>query len=88
MLAMPMSEIPEKIPLDSETKALLRGENSLLRPIYQRASIDSPSIGPVKSPSSVIEAVPTFLSQNFRQCPVVQNLSVLPLACLQPDEYH
>jgi c-di-GMP-related signal transduction protein len=35
MLEMPMSEILEKIPLDSETKAVLRGEPSLLRPIYQ-----------------------------------------------------
>ena len=35
MLEMPMSEILEKIPLDTETKAVLRGEPSLLRPIYQ-----------------------------------------------------
>jgi c-di-GMP-related signal transduction protein len=35
MLEMPMAEILEKIPLDSETKAVLRGEASLLRPIYQ-----------------------------------------------------
>jgi EAL and modified HD-GYP domain-containing signal transduction protein len=35
MLEMPMSEILEKIPLDSETKAVLRAEPSLLRPIYQ-----------------------------------------------------
>jgi c-di-GMP-related signal transduction protein len=35
MLETPMSEILEKIPLDSETKAVLRGEPSLLRPIYQ-----------------------------------------------------
>jgi c-di-GMP-related signal transduction protein len=35
MLEMPMSEILEKIPLDSEVKAVLRGEPSLLRPIYQ-----------------------------------------------------
>lgn len=35
MLEMPMSDILEKIPLDSETKAVLRGEASLLRPIYQ-----------------------------------------------------
>jgi c-di-GMP phosphodiesterase len=35
MLEMPMSEILEKIPLDSEIKAVLRGEPSLLRPVYQ-----------------------------------------------------
>ena len=35
MLEMPMSEILEKIPLDRETKAVLRGESSSLRPIYQ-----------------------------------------------------
>jgi c-di-GMP-related signal transduction protein len=35
MLEIPMSEILEKIPLDSEIKAVLRGEPSLLRPIYQ-----------------------------------------------------
>jgi EAL and modified HD-GYP domain-containing signal transduction protein len=35
MLAMPMSEILEKIPLDSETKAVLLGKPSPLRPIYQ-----------------------------------------------------
>ncbi|MGA7399218.1 MAG: HDOD domain-containing protein [Candidatus Sulfotelmatobacter sp.] len=35
MLELPMSEILKKIPLDSETKAVLRGEPSLLRPIYQ-----------------------------------------------------
>jgi EAL and modified HD-GYP domain-containing signal transduction protein len=35
MLETPMSEILDKIPLDSETKAVLRGEPSLLRPIYR-----------------------------------------------------
>jgi EAL and modified HD-GYP domain-containing signal transduction protein len=35
MLEMPMAEILEKISLDSETKAALRGEPSSLRPIYQ-----------------------------------------------------
>ncbi|MFZ0420900.1 MAG: HDOD domain-containing protein [Candidatus Sulfotelmatobacter sp.] len=35
MLETPMSEILVKIPLDAETKAVLRGEPSLLRPIYQ-----------------------------------------------------
>ena len=35
MLEMPMSEILEKIPLDAETKAVLRAQPSLLRPIYQ-----------------------------------------------------
>lgn len=35
MLETPISEILDKIPLDSETKAVLRGEASLLRPIYQ-----------------------------------------------------
>jgi hypothetical protein len=34
MLEMPMSEVLEKIPLDSETKAVLRGEPGLLRRIY------------------------------------------------------
>jgi hypothetical protein len=34
MLEMPMSEVLEKIPLDSETKAVLRGELGLLHPIY------------------------------------------------------
>ena len=34
MLEMPMSEVLEKIPLDSETKAVLRGEPGLLRPVY------------------------------------------------------
>ncbi len=35
MLETPISEILDKIPLDSATKAVLRGEPSLLRPIYQ-----------------------------------------------------
>jgi EAL and modified HD-GYP domain-containing signal transduction protein len=35
MLEMPMAEILDKIPLDSETKAVLRGEPGLLRPLYQ-----------------------------------------------------
>lgn len=35
MLEMSMSEILEKIPLDAETKAVLRAQPSLLRPIYQ-----------------------------------------------------
>jgi EAL and modified HD-GYP domain-containing signal transduction protein len=35
MLEMPMSEILEKIPLDSETKAVLKAQPSSLRPIYQ-----------------------------------------------------
>lgn len=35
MLEMPMSEILEKIPLDAETKAVLRAQPSLLCPIYQ-----------------------------------------------------
>lgn len=35
MLETPMSAILKKIPLDSETKAVLRGEPSLLRPLYQ-----------------------------------------------------
>jgi EAL and modified HD-GYP domain-containing signal transduction protein len=35
MLETPMAEILDKIPLDAETKAVLRGEPSLLRPIYQ-----------------------------------------------------
>jgi c-di-GMP-related signal transduction protein len=35
MLEMPMAEILEKIPLDAETKMVLRGEAGLLRPIYQ-----------------------------------------------------
>lgn len=35
ILEMPMPQILEKIPLDAETKAVLRGEPSVLRPIYQ-----------------------------------------------------
>jgi c-di-GMP-related signal transduction protein len=35
MLEMPMADILEKIPVDSETKMVLRGEPSALRPIYQ-----------------------------------------------------
>lgn len=35
MLEMPMSQVLEKVPLDMQTKAVLRGEPSLLRPIYQ-----------------------------------------------------
>jgi c-di-GMP-related signal transduction protein len=35
MLAIPMSEILQKIPLDSETKAVLQGKPSPLRPVYQ-----------------------------------------------------
>lgn len=35
MLEMPMAEILEKIPLDSETKAVLKAEPSSLRSIYQ-----------------------------------------------------
>lgn len=35
MLEMPMGEILDKIPLDHETKAVLLGKASLLRPVYQ-----------------------------------------------------
>jgi EAL and modified HD-GYP domain-containing signal transduction protein len=35
ILEMPIADILDKIPLDSETKAVLRGEAGLLRPIYQ-----------------------------------------------------
>ncbi len=35
MLEVPMSEVLEKIPLDLETKAVLLGQPSVLRPVYQ-----------------------------------------------------
>jgi EAL and modified HD-GYP domain-containing signal transduction protein len=35
MLEMPIEEVLEKIPLDRETKAVLLGQPSLLRPVYQ-----------------------------------------------------
>lgn len=35
MLEMPMSDVLEKVPLDHETKAVLLGRPSLLRPVYQ-----------------------------------------------------
>ena len=35
MLEMPIEEVLEKVPLDHETKAVLQGQPSLLRPIYQ-----------------------------------------------------
>jgi c-di-GMP-related signal transduction protein len=35
MLEMPIAEVLERIPLDHETKAVLLGQPSLLRPIYQ-----------------------------------------------------
>jgi c-di-GMP-related signal transduction protein len=35
LLEMPMTDILEKIPLDRETKAVLLGQPSLLRPVYQ-----------------------------------------------------
>lgn len=35
MLEMPMTEVLEKIPLDHETKAVLLGDPSALRPVYQ-----------------------------------------------------
>ena len=35
MLEMPMTEVLEKIPLDHETKAVLLGQSSSLRPFYQ-----------------------------------------------------
>jgi c-di-GMP-related signal transduction protein len=35
ILEMPIADILDKIPLDAETKAVLRGEASPLRPIYQ-----------------------------------------------------
>ena len=35
MLEMPMAEILEKIPLDHEAKAVLLGQASTLRPVYQ-----------------------------------------------------
>ena len=35
MLEMPMAEVLERIPLDHETKAVLLGQPSLLRPVYQ-----------------------------------------------------
>jgi len=35
MLEMPMAEVLERVPLDRETKAVLLGQPSLLRPVYQ-----------------------------------------------------
>jgi c-di-GMP-related signal transduction protein len=35
ILEIPMSEVLEKVPIDQETKAVLLGENSHLRPLYQ-----------------------------------------------------
>ena len=35
MLEMPMAEVLDRIPLDHETKAVLSGQPSLLRPVYQ-----------------------------------------------------
>ena len=35
MLEMPMTEVLERVPLDHETKAVLLGQPSLLRPVYQ-----------------------------------------------------
>jgi c-di-GMP-related signal transduction protein len=35
MLEMPMADVLEKLPLDQETKAVLLGQPSLLRPVYQ-----------------------------------------------------
>jgi c-di-GMP-related signal transduction protein len=35
MLEVPMAEVLEKIPLDQETKAVLLGQPSMLRPVYQ-----------------------------------------------------
>lgn len=35
MLEMPMAEVLERLPLDQETKAVLLGKPSLLRPVYQ-----------------------------------------------------
>jgi len=35
MLEMPMADVLEKIPLDHETKAVLLGQPSVLRPVYQ-----------------------------------------------------
>jgi c-di-GMP-related signal transduction protein len=65
MLAMPMSEILRKIPLDSESKAVLQGKPSPLRPIYQRTlahesgdweaarvTCDTLHLNPIPSPRS------------------------------------
>ena len=65
MLAMPMSEILRKIPLDSESKAVLQGKPSPLRPIYQltlahesgdweaaRVTCDTLHLNPIPSPRS------------------------------------
>lgn len=35
MLEMPMADVLEKVPLDRETKAVLLGQPSILRPVYQ-----------------------------------------------------
>jgi len=35
MLEMPMADVLERVPLDRETKAVLLGQPSLLRPVYQ-----------------------------------------------------
>jgi len=35
MLEMPMAEVLDRVPLDQETKAVLLGKPSLLRPVYQ-----------------------------------------------------
>jgi c-di-GMP-related signal transduction protein len=35
MLAIPMAEVLEQVPLDGETKSVLAGQPSLLRPVYQ-----------------------------------------------------
>jgi EAL and modified HD-GYP domain-containing signal transduction protein len=35
ILDLPMTDVLEKVPLDQETKAVLLGEESYLRPLYQ-----------------------------------------------------
>jgi EAL and modified HD-GYP domain-containing signal transduction protein len=35
MLEMPMADVLERVPLDRETKAVLLGQPSILRPVYQ-----------------------------------------------------
>jgi EAL and modified HD-GYP domain-containing signal transduction protein len=35
MLEMPIADVLERVPVDRETKAVLLGQSSLLRPVYQ-----------------------------------------------------
>jgi len=70
ILEIPMTEVLDNVPIDQETKAVLLGGRSRLRPLYQLMLAQESGIGSARrswqSPSSSVRAtLPKFIG---RQC--------------------